>query len=121
MKVLVIGSGGREHALVWKFSQSKKVDALFCIPGNAGIGEMAECANVSLDAPFFSLISWIREKEIDLVFVGPEEPLSRGISDALFAAGIAAVSVTSRGGCGLSPAHCLVSRSRRGCWQHAAK
>ncbi|MFO0753094.1 MAG: phosphoribosylamine--glycine ligase [Thermodesulfovibrionales bacterium] len=81
MKVLVIGGGGREHALVWKLSQSRHVDKIYCVPGNAGIAEMAECLDVAA-GNFDELINLVRYEWIDLTIVGPEEPLSRGIVDA---------------------------------------
>lgn len=80
MNVLVIGSGGREHALVWKMRQSKKVKKLFCAPGNAGIAQEAECVNIQPDN-IDGLLSFAKEKKIDLTIVGPELPLSLGIVD----------------------------------------
>jgi phosphoribosylamine--glycine ligase len=80
MKVLVIGSGGREHAIVWKLSQSKSVDKIYCCPGNAGIAELAECINVKQD-DFDSLLDFVKYEWIDLTIVGPEDPLSKGIVD----------------------------------------
>jgi phosphoribosylamine---glycine ligase len=80
MKILVVGSGGREHALVWKIAQSPKVDKLYCAPGNAGTAELAE--NVPLQADDIqSLLKFAREKKIDLTVVGPEVPLCAGIVD----------------------------------------
>lgn len=81
MKVLVIGGGGREHAIVWKLSQSRHVDKIYCSPGNAGISEIAECIDVKTDS-FDSLVDFVKYEWIDLTIVGPEEPLSRGIVDA---------------------------------------
>ena len=87
MKVLVVGSGGREHALAWKVSQSPKVSKLYCAPGNAGMAQIAECVNIKvMDIP--ALVSFAREKTIDLVIVGPESPLIAGLADELRAAGI---------------------------------
>lgn len=80
MKVLVIGSGGREHAIVWKLSQSRLVDKVYCAPGNAGIAEIAECIDVDL-SNFDALLDLVRYEWIDLTIVGPEDPLSRGIVD----------------------------------------
>jgi phosphoribosylamine--glycine ligase len=80
MKVLVIGSGGREHVLVWKLKQSPKVDKLYCAPGNAGISEMAECINIdanNIDA----LSNFAVDNDIDITVVGPEMPLVNGIVD----------------------------------------
>jgi len=80
MKVLVIGGGGREHALVWKIAQSPKVKKVFCAPGNAGISDLAECVPISAgDLP--GLLDFARRRKIDLTVVGPEGPLSEGIVD----------------------------------------
>ncbi len=81
MKVLVIGSGGREHALVWKLSQSPSVDKIFCTPGNAGISEIAECLDIKTD-DIGALVNFAKYEGIDLTIVGPEAPLTAGIVDA---------------------------------------
>ena len=81
MKVLVIGSGGREHALVWKLSQSPRVDKIFCTPGNAGISEIAECLDIKTD-DIGALVNFVKYEMIDLTVVGPEAPLTAGIVDA---------------------------------------
>ena len=74
MNVLLIGGGGREHALSWKLSQSPLLDTLYCAPGNAGIAEVAEC--VALDmANHDAVIRFCKEKDIGLVVIGPEAPL----------------------------------------------
>jgi phosphoribosylamine--glycine ligase len=89
MKVLVVGSGGREHALVWKLSQSPKVTKIYAAPGNAGIAQLAECVAVKAeDIP--GLLSFAKSKAIDLTVVGPEGPLSLGIVDEFTAAGLRA-------------------------------
>jgi len=89
MKVLIIGSGGREHALAWKIRQSPRVDRLFCAPGNAGTALVAE--NVELaDTDVAGLVQFAQAEKIDLVVVGPEDPLCMGLVDALTAAGIRA-------------------------------
>lgn len=80
MKVLVIGSGGREHTLVWKLSQSPQVDAVYAAPGNAGMAAQAECVPVPV-GDLEALLTLAREKEIDLTVVGPEAPLVAGIVD----------------------------------------
>lgn len=87
MKVLLIGSGGREHALAWKIAASPVLDQLYCAPGNPGIAEVATC--VALDiADHAAVIAFCKEKGIDLVVVGPEAPLVAGLADDLRAAGI---------------------------------
>lgn len=78
MKVLVIGSGGREHALVWKITQSPKVSQIYCAPGNAGISKLAQCININADN-IEKLVNFAQEEKIDLTIVGPELPLSNGI------------------------------------------
>jgi phosphoribosylamine--glycine ligase len=80
MKILVIGSGGREHALVWKLTQSPSADRIFCAPGNAGIEQLAE--NVAVPATdFATLVRFAKENRIDLTVVGPDDPLAAGIVD----------------------------------------
>ncbi len=80
MKVLVLGSGGREHAIVWKLAQSRVVDKIYCVPGNAGIAQIAEC--VELESKDFSaLVDFVKYEWIDLTVVGPEDPLAKGIVD----------------------------------------
>ncbi|CUS97711.1 phosphoribosylamine--glycine ligase [Candidatus Chrysopegis kryptomonas] len=80
MKVLVVGGGGREHALVWKIAQSKNVEKIFCAPGNAGISEIAETIPIKAE-DLNSLLNFAIENKIDLTVVGPELPLSLGIVD----------------------------------------
>jgi len=78
MKLLVIGSGGREHTLVWKITQSPKVSKVYCAPGNAGISRLAQCVNIGADS-IEKLVDFAQKEKIDLTIVGPELPLSRGI------------------------------------------
>jgi phosphoribosylamine--glycine ligase len=89
MRVLVVGSGGREHALAWAISASPLVDRLFCAPGNAGIAEEAECIAIGA-TDIRALVEFCRNEQIDFVVVGPEAPLVLGLVDALEAEGIAA-------------------------------
>ncbi len=80
MKVLVIGKGGREHALVWKFAQSPRVERVYCAPGNAGTAQ--DGVNVPIEATDFDgLVRFVRKENIGLTVVGPEDPLARGIVD----------------------------------------
>ena len=80
MRVLVVGGGGREHALVWKLRQSPKVKEIFCAPGNVGIAQMATCVNIQAeDVP--GLLTFAQQEQIDLTVVGPEIPLTNGIVD----------------------------------------
>ena len=88
MKIVIIGGGGREHAIAWKLHLSPLCEQLYCIPGNAGISGIARCENVPIKPDFTELIVWCREHAINLVVVGPERPLSEGIVDALQSAGL---------------------------------
>lgn len=87
MNVLVIGSGGREHALCWKLAQSDQLDTLYCAPGNGGIADVASCVSLNVD-DHDAVIAFCREQDIRLVVVGPEQPLVDGIADSLRAAQI---------------------------------
>ena len=87
MKVLVIGSGGREHVICWKIAQSKKVDKIYCAPGNAGISEVAECVDIKA-MEFDKLVAFAKENDIDLTVVGMDDPLVGGIVDAFEAEGL---------------------------------
>ena len=87
MKVLVVGSGGREHALCWAIAKSKKLERLFCAPGNGGIAQIAECVDISAeDIP--GIVDFATSEQIGLVVVGPELPLVAGIADRLEEAGV---------------------------------
>jgi len=86
MRILVIGSGGREHALVWKISQSARVQKIYCAPGNPGIGSLAGCIPLS-PTDFEGLLKFVKEKKVDLTIVGPEQPLAEGIVDFFVAHG----------------------------------
>ena len=87
MNILLLGSGGREHALAWKMAASPLCDRLYCAPGNAGIAKDAECVAIDI-TDHAAVAAFAREKKIDLVVVGPEGPLCAGIADDLEAAGI---------------------------------
>ena len=89
MKVLIVGSGGREHAIAYCVAKSEKVDKIYCVPGNAGIAEYAECAPIGA-MEFDKIVAFAKEKEIDLVIVGMDDPLVGGLVDELEAAGIRA-------------------------------
>jgi phosphoribosylamine--glycine ligase len=80
MKVLVVGSGGREHAICWKFAQSPNVEKIYCAPRNGGISQVAQNVNISVE-DFKGLAGFVKENNIDFTFVGPEVPLSLGIVD----------------------------------------
>jgi len=96
VNILLVGSGGREHALAWSFSASPLVTKLYCAPGNAGIAQVAEC--VPIDAMAFdSLIAFAKEKGIDFAVIGPEAPLSAGLADRFEAAGIKALGPSAAG------------------------
>ena len=80
MKVLIIGSGGREHAIAWKLSSENNVKKIYCAPGNAGIADVAQCLNID-DSDIDSLVKFAKENNIDLTIVGPEVPLVNGVVD----------------------------------------
>ena len=87
MKILIVGSGGREHAIAWKAAQSPKVEKIYCAPGNAGIAEYAECVDIEA-MEFDRLAAFARENEIDLTVVGMDDPLVGGIVDVFEAQGL---------------------------------
>ena len=87
MKVLIVGSGGREHAIAVSVSKSPKVDKIYCAPGNAGIGQIAECVPIGA-MEFDRIVSFAKEKEIDLTIVGMDDPLVGGLVDEMEAAGL---------------------------------
>lgn len=82
MNIMVVGSGGREHVICWKLSQSKKVNKIYCIPGNAGIEDSAECVDIKVD-DFDKIIEFSQKNHIDLAVIGPEAPLVEGLADIL--------------------------------------
>lgn len=87
-RILVIGSGGREHTIVWKLKQSPRLEAVYCAPGNAGIAKDAQLVSVDFGKNFEGIIAWAKENKIDYTVVGPEVPLSEGITDAFEDAGL---------------------------------
>ena len=89
MKILVIGSGGREHAVVWKLKQSPKVDKIYCAPGNGGISEIAECVPIKV-MEFDKLVEFAKDNAVDMTVVTPDDPLAAGAVDAFEAAGLRA-------------------------------
>lgn len=89
MKVLIVGSGGREHAIATSVAKSPKVEKIYCAPGNAGIGQLAECVPIGA-MEFDKLVSFAKEKEIDFTIVGMDDPLVGGLIDALEEAGLTA-------------------------------
>ncbi len=93
MNILLLGSGGREHALAWKIAASPLVDKLYCAPGNAGIAREATCVALDL-ADHAAVIAFARANAVDFVVVGPEAPLCAGIVDDLTGAGIKAFGPT---------------------------
>jgi phosphoribosylamine---glycine ligase len=94
MRVLVVGSGGREHALTWAIAASPLADRLYCVPGNAGIAEEAECVAIAA-RDIAGLVAFCRRERMDFVVVGPEAPLVHGLVDALEAEGVAAFGPTA--------------------------
>ena len=87
MKILIVGSGGREHAIAWKVAQSNKVEKIYCAPGNAGIAGIAECVDIGA-MEFDKLVAFAKEKEIDLTVIGMDDPLVGGIVDEFEKAGL---------------------------------
>ena len=81
MKVLVVGSGGREHAIVWKLKQSPKADKIYCAPGNAGIAQDAECVPIAA-MEIDKLVKFAKDEKIDFTIIGMDDPLVAGIVDA---------------------------------------
>jgi len=95
MKIAVIGSGGREHSIVWKISKSARVTKIYALPGNGGISEIAECIPIKAD-DIAGVVNFCKEAAIDLVVIGPEAPLSKGLADTLKQHGIPAVGPDSK-------------------------
>jgi len=95
MKILIVGGGGREHALAWKIAQSPLVDTLFAAPGNPGIARHASCVAIGVEA-YDDLVAFARRERVDLVVVGPEVPLVAGLADHLAAAGLAVFGPSAR-------------------------
>ena len=87
MKVLIVGSGGREHAIAWAVAKSPKVDKIYCAPGNAGIAEFAECVNIKA-MEFDKLVAFAKENAIDLTIIGMDDPLVGGVVDAFESEGL---------------------------------
>lgn len=87
MKVLIVGSGGREHAIAWSVAKSPKVDKIYCAPGNAGLAEFAECVNIKA-MEFDKLVAFAKENAIDLTIIGMDDPLVGGVVDAFESEGL---------------------------------
>ena len=87
MKVLIVGSGGREHAIAWSVAKSPKVDKIYCAPGNAGIAEFSECVNIKA-LEFDKLVAFAKENAIDLTIIGMDDPLVGGVVDAFESEGL---------------------------------
>jgi phosphoribosylamine---glycine ligase len=98
VRIIVVGNGGREHALSWKFTQSSTVDRVYCIPGNGGTATLARCENVALSAEDFEGIAqFAKGHQVNIVVVGPEVPLALGITDTLIHQGIVVFGPTKAG------------------------
>ena len=90
MRILVVGSGAREHTFVWKIVQSPLVEKVYCVPGNPGIAQIAECQSIPLEDNFSAIADFAETEKIDLTVVGPEDPLAKGIVDVFQARGLRA-------------------------------
>ncbi len=98
MRIIVVGNGGREHALAWKFTQSTQVDRVYCIPGNGGTATLPKCENIALNAEDFEGIgTFAKAQQVNIVVVGPEVPLAFGITDVLTEQGITVFGPTQAG------------------------
>lgn len=98
MRIIVVGNGGREHALAWKFTQSPGVDQVYCIPGNGGTATLERCQNIALSPEdFVGIAEFAQAKQVNLVVVGPEVPLALGITDVLMAKGLLVFGPTQAG------------------------
>ena len=87
MKILVVGGGGREHAIVSAIAKSKRADKIYCVPGNAGIAKLAECEPIGV-MEFDKIAMYALQKQVDMVVVGPDDPLVAGLVDVLETAGL---------------------------------
>jgi len=96
MKILLVGSGGREHALAWKMSQSPMCEKMWAVPGNPGIAQHAECVDISV-GELDAIVAFARSNGVDMVVVGPEDPLAAGLADKVRAAGILCFGPGARG------------------------
>lgn len=96
MRVLVVGNGGREHALIWKLAQSPEVEKIFCAPGNAGIASLANCVPIGVDE-HEKLLDFAREKDVQLTIVGPEAPLMAGLADLFRENGLLVLGPSRKG------------------------
>ena len=95
MKILIVGSGGREHAIAAAAARSPKAEKIYCAPGNAGIAALAECVPIKVNE-FEKIASFAKEKAVDLVIVGPDDPLAEGLVDVLEEAGLRAFGPRTR-------------------------
>lgn len=96
MKILVVGSGAREHTICWKIAQSEKVDKIYCAPGNAGIAQVAECVNIKAE-DVKKIVDFAQQEKIDITVIGPEAPLVEGLADLLNEKGLKAFGPVKKG------------------------
>ena len=97
MKILVVGSGGREHAIVWRLANDPNPNEIYCAPGNAGMAALAKCVPLKAD-DVAGIAEWAKAEKPDLVVVGPEAPLVVGLADALADAGVPCFGPVAAGG-----------------------
>ena len=95
MKILIVGSGGREHAIAAAAARSPKAEKIYCAPGNAGIAAIAECVPIKVNE-FEKIASFAKDRAVDLVIVGPDDPLAEGLVDVLEEAGLRAFGLRMR-------------------------
>jgi len=111
VKVLIVGGGGREHAIAWKLRQSEKLAELYCAPGNAGIRSLAVCVPIEAE-DIYGIADYAEAQRMDLVVVGPEAPLAMGLVDVLNGLG----SGRSRGAAGNGAGRCIKRTRDQGFW-----
>ena len=117
MNILIVGSGGREHAIAWSVAKSPKADKIYCAPGNAGISEFAECVPIGA-MEFEKLADFAQEKEIDLTIIGMDDPLVGGVVDVFEERGLKVFGPRKNADPKSNRCHCALCRCRNGYRPH---